>query len=308
MLFFHLTKDKLTTIHCSMGDVCDFKPEGAFWMAPGNEWVNFEARRSAWTDQETKQNIKSVRRNNNFYEVDVDMENVLVVDDEDDARQVFEQYGHMIETSFGDEVEVIDWMKLSKDFDGIFINFTPMSHYSPERDPGLGWLSGWDISSIAIWNESMVRGITLVDEDHDPDDDGTDPNKATQPASKRLLKGGTMFLSKLFGRKTETAVEPVVESRQTAEQGIADEVAVRRINSEGSRPRAWKSIRKELGLGNTEFHKGIRLSPEWKIAVCSRISELQKQDGGWEYNGKLSVLTGIEGFTMEMVDSFDQID
>ena len=66
-----------------------------------------------------------------------------------------------------------------------------------------------------------------------------------------------------------------------------------RINEEGSKT-AWKKIRKELGLEEDEFHKVIRPSEGYRNAVIDRIKSLKSAEGGWEYNGKLSVLTGIE--------------
>ena len=83
---------------------------------------------------------------------------------------------------------------------------------------------------------------------------------------------------------------------------MAIEVAIRRINSEGGRPRAWRSIRDELGLRNEEFHKVIRVSDGWIRAVVGRIAQLKLDNPDWNYSGKLDVLTGIDGFSMEMVD------
>ena len=67
-----------------------------------------------------------------------------------------------------------------------------------------------------------------------------------------------------------------------------------RINATGSRPLAWRKIREKLGLGNDQFHKGIRLSEGYREAVIDRIKSLKAQEGGWEYSGKLEFLTGIE--------------
>jgi hypothetical protein len=77
-----------------------------------------------------------------------------------------------------------------------------------------------------------------------------------------------------------------------------DEVAVKvvemRINSSGSKPMSWRRIREKLGLKHDQFHKVIRHSAGYRKAVIDRIKSLKAQEGGWEYSGKLDVLTGIE--------------
>lgn len=108
--------------------------------------------------------------------------------------------------------------------------------------------------------------------------------------------------------KKPTKVETFKAETSDEEQaGIAADVAVRRINPEGVKPRAWRSIREELNLGNPEFHKVVRLSDNWTLAVCARISQLRKENPAWAYSGKLDVLTGIDGFSMSMVDRFDEV-
>ena len=91
-----------------------------------------------------------------------------------------------------------------------------------------------------------------------------------------------------------TAIRFIAETTEGTRNEIAAKVVELRINEEGSRPIAWKKIREELGLHNDHFHKVIRLSEGYREAVIERIKKLRAQDGGWEYNGKFSVLTGIE--------------
>ena len=72
---------------------------------------------------------------------------------------------------------------------------------------------------------------------------------------------------------------------------IGRKVAELRINASGSKPLAWKKIRKKLGLKNDEFHKGIRLEDHFKESVVERIESFK---GGWQYSGQLNVLLGFE--------------
>lgn len=99
--------------------------------------------------------------------------------------------------------------------------------------------------------------------------------------------------AKEFNKKRE----PKPSSTETTEKDrndIAVQVAELRINATGSRPLAWRRIREKLGLKYNQFHKGIRHSEGYRNAVIERIKSLKSAEGGWEYNGKLSVLTGIE--------------
>ena len=93
---------------------------------------------------------------------------------------------------------------------------------------------------------------------------------------------------------SSTAIRFVVETTEGARNEIAVKVVELRINEEGSKPIAWKKIREKLGLKEDQFHKVIRPSEGYRTAVIERIKSLKSTEGGWEYNGKLSVLTGIE--------------
>lgn len=111
--------------------------------------------------------------------------------------------------------------------------------------------------------------------------------------------------TKTVREKSPTKLEEYIASTTVEERDdIAHQVAELRINAEGTRPRAWRSIREELGLRNEEFHQLIRKSEGWKVAVYERILDLQDQEGGWTYSGKLEVLTGIDGFEMSDVEAY----
>ena len=86
------------------------------------------------------------------------------------------------------------------------------------------------------------------------------------------------------------------ETPEVERDQMAVKVAEERINAEGTKPIAWKKIRDGLGLKLDEFHKVIRHSSGWLEAVVDRITILEAQEGGWVYNGKLDVLTGIDNF------------
>ena len=93
---------------------------------------------------------------------------------------------------------------------------------------------------------------------------------------------------------SSTAIRFIADTTEDTRNEIAVKVVELRINEEGSRPIAWKKIREELGLHNDHFHQVIRRSEGYRNAVIGRIKSLKSAEGGWEYNSKLSVLTGIE--------------
>ena len=67
-----------------------------------------------------------------------------------------------------------------------------------------------------------------------------------------------------------------------------------RIADTGQRSLSWKDIRGELGgLDEKELREVICASSEYRQAVRERIEFLQSRPEGWEYVGKLSVLTRL---------------
>ncbi len=86
----------------------------------------------------------------------------------------------------------------------------------------------------------------------------------------------------------------VTETTEEYRNSLAVQIAEMRINATGSRPIAWEKIREEFGLHNDQFYEVIRLSKGYRDAVIARIKTLKAQEGGWEYNGKLGRLTGID--------------
>ena len=95
-------------------------------------------------------------------------------------------------------------------------------------------------------------------------------------------------------KKPSIAERYAAETTEEERNELAVKVAELRINEEGTRPLAWRKIREELGLKEDEFHQVIRPSAGYREAVVNRIKSLKARDKGWEYSGKLDVLTGIE--------------
>ena len=159
MYFYHLTTSSIDSVTC-FGDQCnDGKPGSAFWCCPDNSWLHWLASQQAWDDDEFHRNIKLLAEDYNIYRVGVDMSQVLVCRNEEDAQQVFSKYGFVYDTGFGFR-EAIDWIQVSKKWKAIYIAFTPLGHY---RVDGLEWLSGWDVKSIAIWDPSIIKKFILTE-------------------------------------------------------------------------------------------------------------------------------------------------
>ena len=124
----------------------------------------------------------------------------------------------------------------------------------------------------------------------------------TEPQSAKVFAAVEFHRNILVASKKVAVKKPTIIEQYKAETPVSerDEMAVKvaekRINVEGTKPIAWKKIRDSLGLKLDEFHKVIRHSSGWLEAVVDRITALEAQEGGWTYNGKLDVLTGIDNF------------
>ena len=162
-------------------------------------------------------------------------------------------------------------------------------------------------SSVSEIENSQQRTET-VENDGEPDAGDSEVNHVPKP-ERANAKGTEEQLREIRSRSaagesnselakefnlSPIAIRFVVETTEGVRNEIAVKVVELRINKEGSKPIAWKKIREKLDLHNDHFHKVIRLSAGYREAVIERIKKLRTQDGGWEYNGKLSVLTGIE--------------
>ena len=114
----------------------------------------------------------------------------------------------------------------------------------------------------------------------------------------RLAAVQDLFTTATLGKPKIQSIADRYRADTTEEQRneIAVKVAELRINSSGSKPLSWRKIRERLGLKNDQFHKVIRHSSGYLTAVVERIKALESAEGGWEYNGKLDVLTGIPDF------------
>ena len=156
--------------------------------------------------------------------------------------------------------------------------------------------------------ENDLQPTETVESESTADNGNTEASQAPKPAPA-TAKGTEEQFREIRSRSasgesnSELAKEfnlspPAIRFVAETTEGTRNEIAVKvvelRINKEGSRPIAWKKIREELGLHNDHFHLVIRYSEGYLNAVIERIKSLKSADGGWEYNGKLSALTGIE--------------
>ena len=157
-------------------------------------------------------------------------------------------------------------------------------------------LEALNVDSEQILRESSIHKMPLRISETEGDslkDSQTQPEQSTEVVEK---DSEVSQAPKGKARKKK----PSITERYTSETTEADrdELAVKiakiRINATGSKPIAWRKIREKFGLKNDEFHKVIRLSAGYRQAVIDRIKQLKSRPEGWEYSGKLEVLTGIE--------------
>ncbi len=135
------------------------------------------------------------------------------------------------------------------------------------------------------------QSTEVVEKDSAASDEIAETDHATKP---RCANAKVTDKTKYRKKKRSIAERYVGETTVEDRDCIAAKVVELRINATGSKPLAWKKIREKLGLQNAQFHEVIRHSEGYRKAVIQRIKSLKAQKGGWEYNGKLEVLTGIE--------------
>lgn len=135
--------------------------------------------------------------------------------------------------------------------------------------------------------------------------DGVSDQAANRVVGALELHTTLAAIKPVVKRETKPSVTEryMTDTSEEERDNIAAQVAELRINEEGSRPLAWKKVREQLGLKLDQFHKVIRLSDGWKQAVANRINGLLADNKDWTYNGKLDVLTGIDGITIEEIKS-----
>ena len=131
--------------------------------------------------------------------------------------------------------------------------------------------------------ENDRQPAEIIEDDNQADEEDIEASQTSEPARANAAE-----------RRSSIAERYVRETTEEERNLLAVQIAEMRINATGSRPIAWKNIREPFGLKEDEFHKVIRLSKGYRDAVIARIKTLKAQDGGWEYNGKLGSLTGID--------------
>jgi chromosome segregation ATPase len=142
----------------------------------------------------------------------------------------------------------------------------------------------------AAWMDSEERLVSVSNELKAAKDE----QRTSEKNRKAIVEVAKSTKTKSRKKKPSIAERYIPETTETDRDSVAAKVVEMRINSSGSKPMSWRRIREKLGLKNDQFRKVIRLSERYRKAVIQRIKKLRAQDGGWEYSGKLDVLTGIE--------------
>lgn len=149
------------------------------------------------------------------------------------------------------------------------------------EEKGLAEVTSADLSTVQVERDGKTKSLTA--------------NQASKIAAVvEFHKAVVVTKSKARAERTTVAQRYAASTTEEERDNVAVQVAELRINEEGVRPKSWKNIRKELGLALDEFHKVIRHSAGYRDAVLDRIETLKARPDGWSYNGKLSVLTGLD--------------
>ena len=157
-------------------------------------------------------------------------------------------------------------------------------------------LEALNVDSNQMLHESSIHKMPLRVSETEGDylkDAQTQPEQSTEVVEKdsavsQATKG------KAQKKKPSIAERYTSETTEADRDAVAVKVVEMRINAAGSKGMSWRRIREKLGLRNDEFHKVLRPSKGYRKAVIDRIKQLKSRPEGWEYSGKLEVLTGIQ--------------
>ena len=152
---------------------------------------------------------------------------------------------------------------------------------------GLAEVTAADLASVEIEYEGKTKALTQVQ---------------TSKVFAVVEFHKSVAVTKSAAKRERTTVAERYTTSTTVEERdqLAVDIAEMRINAEGTKPIAWKKIREAFDLKLDEFHKVIRHSSGYRDAVLDRIEMLKGRPEGWSYNGKLSVLTGLDDIEADL--------
>ena len=120
------------------------KPKG-LWYACDKDWKEYVQRDNPhWASSYQHK-----------YLLQVNLNRMCVIRTEKELLEFHRKYGIEIR---GDDV--IDWVAVSKDYDGIEI-----CPYQSSQRNNLDWYYPWDVASGCIWGSGAFKGVTEVEND-----------------------------------------------------------------------------------------------------------------------------------------------
>jgi len=138
------------------------KPQGGVWASPYtpeekycSPWIKFCCEND---EDEWIQNCYLVFPEDNA--------KIAVIDSLKDYERLLAHYGRIIRTPKGRALRVLDFEKLAKDFDGLWVTEDGLAECSNnfllEHRYGITSLWGWDLESI-IWFKPKFKEVTSLD-------------------------------------------------------------------------------------------------------------------------------------------------
>lgn len=137
----HTRTEKLCTTRTYDQQPHELKPRG-LWYAMGDAWAD-------WCTAEEYADTGSM----NCFELDLDLENILVLDDTSRVREFAEEF--TVQSCF------IDWPEVVSRWKGIEIpDYTRFLGY----EPNMLWYHSLDVSGGCVWDLSAVERVERINE------------------------------------------------------------------------------------------------------------------------------------------------
>lgn len=145
----HISEDNKIELYDTTSKLSDSrsKPIG-FWYGFGNSWIKWVKNEMPEWDY------------NNVFKIQINDSKILQINTYEELYDFTMKYKSKKQI-YDYKIDWIDWIKVSKEYNGIEIN--PYQYRAREKSRSeLSWYYGWDVASGCIWNPNSITKIEKI--------------------------------------------------------------------------------------------------------------------------------------------------